>query len=354
MAVNDKTLRLIRRMRASIDKHVDQATRDLVAAWVTTWDDLVDQWQVAIDDLLTYQAANGAWPPAWRIARLDRVTRALQATQAALDDLAATTGTTILGVIPDLTAETVEWGDRILDSQLPPETQRGGVSIEFNRVDPASLQAIVERTTQQVTALTRPLSAEATAAMNRHLVRGVALGDNPRTAAAHMLRDIEGGFNGGLTRALTIARTEMLDAHRAADLAHRNANTDTLTGWTWLATLDRRTCPSCLAMNGQTFPPGTPGPNDHQNGRCIAVPTVKSWRDLGFHGITEPEDTFPDARTWFDGLSDEDQRAVMGPQRLELLKSGDVTWDDLTTTKSTPGWRTSQVVTPVSALLTAA
>src|SRR5690606_29603745 len=138
-------------------------------------------------------------------------------------------------------------------------------------------------------------------AMKRELVRGVVTGDNPRTAAAAMVKRVEGQFNGGLSRALGLARTEIIDAHRHAAQVAQEAHADVLNGWRWHCDLSVRTCPACLAMHGTMHPLSEPGPHDHVNGRCARVPVTKSWAELGFD-IEEPADAFLDAREWFDGL----------------------------------------------------
>ena len=145
---------------------------------------------------------------------------------------------------------------------------------------------------------------------------------SPREAARIMLRRLGGVFDGGRWRAENIARTEMLDAHRASALAARKANTDLLSGWEWSATLDRRTCPACLAMDGQRFDTETPGPEGHQQCRCTALPITKSWRDLGFN-VDEPVSTRKSGREWFDEQPEEVQLDVMGPGRLAAVASGD-------------------------------
>jgi SPP1 gp7 family putative phage head morphogenesis protein len=158
-------------------------------------------------------------------------------------------------------------------------------------------------------------------------------------------------FEGGLTRALTIARTETLDAHRAATKASEKANKDILQEWEWHAALNARTCPSCWAKHGTRYPLDQDGPNDHQNGRCARVSVTKSWADLGFKGIDEPAPLTPDAQTEFNNLTPDTQRRIMGAQRLDLLQSGKVKWADLSTVKHTDGWRDSFVVTPVKDLI---
>jgi SPP1 gp7 family putative phage head morphogenesis protein len=171
--------------------------------------------------------------------------------------------------------------------------------------------------------------------------RGVAVGVNPRTAAARMLQRTRGGFDGGLSRATRIARTEMLDAYRNAAHAADQANSDVLAGWAWSASLSPRTCPACLAMNGRVFPTATPGPQGHVNCRCSRMPVTKSWADLGFPMFGEPRDQMPDAQDWFERLPRDQQLAIMGPTRLHLLQTGAISWDDLATKTQNPGWRPS-------------
>lgn len=347
MSINDDTMRLLGEMRAAVDARVDGTTRALTAAWVATWDDLASEWRDAVQDLVA-QSVDGRWPSRQTIYRSQRVLLALEATRVALERLAVEAGITITSSLEDLASDAAQWQANLTSTQLPP-VGTAGVVLSFNRVDQAALEAIVRRTTEQVTSTLRPLSGEATAQMNAALIRGVALGNNPRQAAREMVRRTESGFNGGLTRALNVARTEMLDAHRAASEAQDKANRDLLTGWMWSASLDRRTCPSCLSMHGQTFGVDEPGPIDHQQGRCARIPVTRSWRDLGFD-IDEPPSVFPDAQEWFDAQPAAVQREIMGPARLELLKSGQVSWSDLASKRVSPGWRDSIAPTTVRAL----
>lgn len=347
MSITEDTLLLLAEMRAAIDARVDTATRTLTEAWVTTWDDLTTEWRDAVEALVD-EAVDGRWPSRATIYRSERIVTALEETRLALERLAAEAGITITTALEDITSEAAEWQARLTSTQLPPVGTAGAV-LAFNRVDPVALETIVRRTTQQVTSTLRPLSAEATAQMNAALIRGVALGNNPRQAAREMLRRTESGFNGGLTRALNVARTEMLDAHRAAAEELDKANRDLLTGWRWSAALDKRTCPACLAMHGQTFGVDEPGPIDHQQGRCARIPTTRSWRDLGFD-IDEPPSVFPDAEAWFNDQTLAVQREIMGPARLELLQSGQVSWTDLASKRTTPAWRDSIAPTSVKTL----
>ncbi|MCW5953668.1 MAG: minor capsid protein, partial [Propionibacteriaceae bacterium] len=174
-----------------------------------------------------------------------------------------------------------------------------------------------------------------------------ALGTNPKTVARHMLKRAKHGFEGGLRRAKTIARTEMMGATLAAALAWRQANADVLIGWRWTCEFSSRTCPSCLAMHGQLFSLDEFGPDDHQNGRCTATPVSKSWADLGID-LDEPADMFPDARAWFDAQDEATQVEIMGRTRLDALRSGRIGWDDIPVRRPNPDWRDSVVPAPVA------
>lgn len=350
MAVTEETLRLAKKLRIHLDRTVNQATRELVRAWARAWDEIHDVWAEAMMDIAK-ASTDGRWPSLAQIARQERAQAALLAANEQIALLAEHTGVTVVDAVGRAVEDTPEWQARLIASQLPTEagTTRELVA-RFTRVDELALSAIVRRTTEDVTAASYRLEAHAQEQMRRALVRGVAVGENPRRAARQMVRNSEGVFNGGLTRALTIARTEILDAHRAGTAAAQAANADVLQGWQWVAQLDKRTCPSCWARHGSMHALTVPGPDDHQNGRCARSPVTRSWADLGFD-IPEPPSLLPDAEQTFAGLPRADQLAVMGPARLQLLDSGQVSFTDLTTTRSTPGWRDSSVPTPVRDLL---
>lgn len=347
MAINHETLRLAEHLRVIVGREVDETTRILVQSWARAWEQVNVEWQVAIAELVG-MTSGGAWPSPRQVARATRAQQALQLTYSKVVRLAELAGVTVSTSARTVTTETAFWQARLIASQLPAGTDVASVAAGFNRVDPAAIDWIVDRTTQQVTALHKPLTDEMTEAMKRALVRGVAVGDNPRKVADDMLRQVQRQFNGGLTRALVIARTEMLDAHRAAAHAQQAANTDVLAGWYWQAKLDTRTCPSCWAQHGHVHDLAELGPLDHQQGRCTRLPKLKSWEDLGIGGLDdEPDDEITDARAVFDAMSHDDQVAVMGPKRLRALQQGQITWEDLSLLRPSSDWRDSYGVAPI-------
>ncbi|HEY9356499.1 MAG TPA: phage minor head protein [Arthrobacter sp.] len=346
MAVTAETLRIVDRLRRQLTAMTDAQTLALTRAWVEAWDVLEPEFLSAVSELLA-GAVDGKVSRA-TAAKNIRMRDALQATRAMLDELASLTEVTVTNDVGQAVLDALDGHEALIGSQLPPNTASATVS--FTRMSPEALSAIVERTAKQIHADTRPLPADVERVMKRELIRGIAVGDNPRATARRIMQQAKGRFNGGLTRALTIARTETLDAHRAATQASEKANKDILQEWEWHAALTARTCPSCWAKHGTRHPLSEAGPNDHQNGRCARVTVTRSWKDLGFD-IEEPPSLTPDAETVFNNLTPETQRDIMGAQRLELLQSGKVSWADLSTVKQTDGWRDSHVVVPVKDLL---
>jgi SPP1 gp7 family putative phage head morphogenesis protein len=349
VAISKRTLRLLAGMRIQIDRNVDATTAELTRAWATAWNEIAPEWQAAIDELIG-MGNDGKWPTRRQVLRAERAARALELTRDALDDLAKTSGVTITKVLPDVVDLTDTIHRQLIASQYPAQAgTQATLTASFAQVDPKAAAAIVKRTTQQVTSLTRPLSANAAQAMKSSLIRGILVGENPNKAASRMLSRVQGDFDGGLTRAKVIARTEILDAHREAGLESDKANAAVLGGWEWISALDKRTCPSCWAQHGTRHPVTEAGPLDHQQGRCSRLPVTKSWRELGFD-MDEPESLLPDAETMFRALPKADQVAIMGKARLDLLDNGNASWGDLSRRRATDGWRDSFAPTPVSDL----
>lgn len=346
MSVTNETLRLSTGLRKQLAAITDQQVRDLTKAWVTAWDEVSADLNASMLDLIA-GATDGTVTRSMAL-RSVRLQKSLAEIADHLQGLAQESGIRIVGDLGEVVRQAGAAQEAIIASQLPANERV--IVAGWSRVDPNAIDAIVTRSTEQITALSYPISADAYEVVRRELIRGVAAGSNPRETAARMVARAEGGFNGGLSRALTIARTETLDAHRAASALSMNANSDTLTGWIWASALTELTCSACWAMNGTEHSLDELGPDGHQNCACDRVPMVKSWRDLGIN-MDEPASIFPDAQARFADLSDASQLAIMGPQRLQLLRSGDVSFSDLATKTSTAGWRDSWQATPVKDLV---
>ncbi len=338
MPTTARTLRLERQLRAKLGNTLDQQTRDLVAAWARAWDEVAGDLNDALTLLLT-DAVDGHVSRALML-RNRRLQKALAVIAEKLDDLATAAGVRISGDIHGIVDQAGAAQAEIIASQLPDAFD---FDLEaWSRVDPAAIDAIVQRTTEQITAAHYPISDDAYDVVRRELVRGVAAGSNPKDTAARMVRRAEKGFNGGLSRAINIARTETVDAHREAARVGQNQHADVLAGWIWLAELTPRTCPACLAMHGREFPLDEAGPHGHQQCRCSRTPKTLSWADLGID-LDEPADAIPDADAFFVHLSPEEQRQILGPERYRAWVQGDFPREEWAKRRSNDGWRDSVV-----------
>ncbi|NUL43854.1 phage head morphogenesis protein [Cellulosimicrobium funkei] len=346
MALTDKVLQILAASRDAIGELADQQVISLVGAWVDSWDGLANELESALDDLMA--AADDGRVTASQVSRSQRLRAALAVAEGEAERLRQYAADNITADVPTVVQTAAETSRAVMAAQLPPAAQNLQEWVPLNE---NTLTAIVARTTQQIHASSLPLSGEMIGAMRRELVNGISVGDNPRTTGRKIMTRLEGNFNGGLSRATRIARTELLDAGRATSHASAQANQSMIEARVWVASLDSRTCTSCLAQHGTEWPVDQFGPEDHQQGRCTFVDKTKTWAELGFTGIEDDDrDLAAERDAWFENLTDETQRAVMGPARLELFKSGAIGWDDMTTRKDNPNWRPAHYETPVKDL----
>ncbi|GGM27077.1 hypothetical protein GCM10011608_09820 [Micromonospora sonchi] len=353
MAVTSRTLQLLRAMRTAVGGYADDAVRDLAEQWTHAWRRIAPTWREAVDVLVAWAAQHGRWPTPVEIGRIEQVPAALDATTAELDALTAATIATVTAAAGLAIAATADGEPRIIASQVPAAYRNDLQRRAAQRILPSALDVIRIRVGQAITAQSRPLGADAAAAIRRELVRGVKVGANPIETARRAVAAVQGAFEGGSQRAAVIARTETLDAYRVASRYAHEANADVLGGWIWLATVNgkgaARTCSSCWALHGTVWPLGSAGPLDHQQGRCGRAPHVRPWRELGIN-IDEPSDAIPDRQAAWDALTPAQQRQVMGARRLALLRSGRIGWDDIPQLRTNTAWRDSYTPRPVSDL----
>lgn len=337
------------RIEAALDQvlagHLSATDRVLVEAWARAWDQVRPEVEAAMVALA--EAYPDGRVPYGVIRRDARLQAALAAVYGALDVLAERApGIAASGLTAAVTASVAGNVDMIAAGLTG--VLRADLRSSVLGADAGQVAAIIERSTQQITSRNRHLASDAQAAIRRELRRGIATGTNPRVAAARAVRGIEDQWNGGIARASTIARTEMIDAHRAAARRVQEANTDVLAGWEWVAHLgDRRVCRACLSQHATRHDVTEPGPLGHPNCRCARVPVTKTWAELGFTGMRDAVSKTPDADDWFDALPEVEQRAILTDAGWEKWKVGTWPRNQWGARRSTTGWRDSyQAVTP--------
>jgi SPP1 gp7 family putative phage head morphogenesis protein len=325
-------------LAAALQQISDQQDAKITQAWAQAWgsvsSDLLDTLAVILADVGRVNAA--------AVVRYQRLASVLGAIADHLDDLTQHAGIVITSDLHEV-VQRAEVGTReLIVAQKLLRDERHALPVR--RVPSPAMRAIVHRTTEQVTSQLQPLADETYTTILRELTKGTAAGDNPRETARRMVARSEDLHNFGRSRALNIARTETISAYREGAAETQDQYPDLLAGWAWTAHLGPRTCPACLAKHGQVFPLDERGPDGHPQCRCARVPVVRE-----ADGSTDLS-WLPNAEEHFNSLSPADQLAVMGPRRLELLKQGSITFEDLAVEQDNPGWRTSWVVRPVADL----
>lgn len=344
MALRRNALSAARRSRAEVDAALDEVARTLTAAWVKAWDELAPEFEQAFKDLVS---------EAPRDRRLSRVSirkdERIQFLMGRVSRSMRPLTTLARAEISDAVREVVRIGDQaqaeMISAQLPKDHRH---LVESRRSD---LTDVFTRTSRRISVLTRAIPDYVDQTMRRTIARVAMARLRPDTSQM-LLRQTEAAFNLGLSRTMTIATTEALDAYRQAASIGRAANAEVLDGWIWLAQLDRRTCAACFSLHGSVHPLDEAGPEGHPRCRCVGAPKTKTWKELGIDiGLPEPDDLNLDGRTIFQAMPREHQLRILGPTRLDLLDRGQIEWGDLATQRSNPGWRRSFVPTPVSQLI---
>jgi SPP1 gp7 family putative phage head morphogenesis protein len=213
-----------------------------------------------------------------------------------------------------------------------------GIQIQFDRLPASSVERMVGLAgdgSPLRTVLT-DAGRQGADALANELVRGMALGLNPREIARRAMRQ---GLASSFTRMVTISRTEV---NRVARQTTQDSyqHSRVVRAYRRLAAHSSRTCVACLALDGRTYPLGTPF-EEHVNGRCTMIPVLTTGTPIQFQ--TGPQ--------WFAQQPESVQRSMMGPGRWDLWQQGRITWDDLVTIHESERWGNSPQVTPLSVLV---
>lgn len=213
---------------------------------------------------------------------------------------------------------------QLMDAALGPRPAT--VSVSFAQLQPEVIRELVGILEGRAIAeLLSDLPPQAAQEVRDAILTGVGRGRHPNTIARMIAR----ALGGNLVRARRLSRTAVLYAYRGASSETYKANRNIVNGWRWTATLDKRTCPACIALDGREFPVDTPF-KEHWNGRCTAVPITKSWAELGFSGVPDrrPHLRMQSGADWFAKQPPEIQREILGPAAYKGYQSGDFGLED--------------------------
>lgn len=272
-----------------------------------------------LDDLvaaLTLEIGDGL-ATAGEVARMARYRRLLAEIETEVGKFANFTETEMLTASRAAIDMASKHAAGLVDAVAP------GVTAGFNRLPTGAIESLLgflDRGGPLFERLQAMAGLQAES-VGRKLLEGVGLGYNPKKLAG-LIRDEMGG---SLTDALRMTRTVQLYSYREATRANYAANPDVVEGWYWYAELDPDTCASCIAQHGSLHTIDEVL-NDHHNGRCAMVPAVI--------GADNPIGS--DGETWFNGLSEAEQRRVLGDGKYDAWKAGDVEFGAFSGTHDDP------------------
>ena len=176
MPVTPKTLRLAQRARNDLLRIDDAHTRELTKAWVDAWDDIAGDLEKALVEMIS--TAQGGVISQASVLRSIRMQQALDVVARRLTRLTDDAGRQVVSDLMQVVRSAGEAQAEIIAAQLP-KAERERLTA-WSRVDARQIDAIVLRSTEQITSQMWPLSAEADSAIRRELVRGLATGAGPR------------------------------------------------------------------------------------------------------------------------------------------------------------------------------
>lgn len=204
-----------------------------------------------------------------------------------------------------------------------------GVLESFTRFDEYAARNITVKLNNEtyLKRLTDQFEQQALLGIKQLLIDGVITGRSTKSIKTDLIKRFEIIPN----KAETIARTEVLSAYRDANLERYRLST-TVKAWQWSATLDERTCPVCIALDGQEFSLATPFAT-HPNCRCSPIPITYSFDELGmgYLNLKEPKPPYMGKRgeEWFRSQPVHVQERILGKTKYELFKEGQISLQDL-------------------------
>lgn len=219
------------------------------------------------------------------------------------------------------------------------------MGIEWNRVPPQAMANIVASTqpSAPVGRIIQRLGQEVAEEVMFNLVQGIALGKGPRETA----KLVTESAGMGLSKALTLSRTETMRAYREASRMQYAANPAMVKGYRRMSAKDERVCIACLVLDGELYALDEPL-QAHPNCRCTLIPETLTYEDLGLQDIPMPEPG-DNGREWFRKQPRNTQLQIMGNSetRLGAWERGDVTFGDMFQVTDHPVWGKSASVRPL-------
>ncbi len=233
-----------------------------------------------------------------------------------------------------ITAEQMTYAETGIAAAQTAISQSIGVGVAFNRINIGAVQDMIGLCADGYPLFDvlkkRALAPDMVSGLTDKLVEGIALGYNPRKTA-EMMAD---GLAQGLSKALTIARTEQIRVYRQASI-DQYKESGVVTQFQRHAAFGERACLECLALDGK-IQDTDDLIESHPNCRCFITPVIP--------GVANP--SRESGETWLARQDEETQRTILG-SHYDLYKDG-VPLMDMIKVTDDPVWGPTLGVVPVS------
>jgi SPP1 gp7 family putative phage head morphogenesis protein len=233
--------------------------------------------------------------------------------------------------------EAIEAAEEHAEELVKRSLQDSGLEVDWNRIDRQAVISLLGMTQKEspLHSLFTEISESGAQKAEDALVQGMILGKNPREVAV----DVRKALGTSLSRALTIARTETLRAHREATRESYRVNSSVVNGWVWHAALDERTCITCWVMHGTEH-----SVNDllegHVNCRCAMLPKTPSWDRVASIHDGDKLVVRPGLQE-FEDLPDEKKEKILGSRAFQAYKEQKIQPYQLVTYSRSSVWGNS-------------
>lgn len=316
-----------RRFRQRLLSQEAEAAERMARAYARIGQSMQDDIDALADEIAAMEE-----PEPSKLYRLGRLQRLLEQARQQVTRF----GGVVRNEVDVISSRAIEQGTQdalaLIDASLPelaPEL-RARLRASFTTLPAEAIESAVgllEPDSPLVTRLEEAYGEYVAGSVQDHLVTGIAKGQNPRRIAMLLTRNLTQGLGPGLTSALTTIRTAQIKSYQTANHMIYAANNRIVPEWIWSATLDSRTCMSCVAQHGKAFP-YTERLNDHHRGRCSPIPRTITYRDLGIN-LPDPVPPFPTGEEWFRQQPAATQREMMGPGMYEAWQADQFAFEDL-------------------------
>ena len=322
--------RAIREQREGIERGEVDMLRQLAKDWIPTRQYLLERIDALTAEILDKMEAGEPVGPSY-IYALERYQTMLNEAEAAVDQYNKAADGIITGYEADAVDLGIHNAIELVDIAEPTDPMWTRINKRETRVmrgmlsEPSPLSTLLDKSW-----------GEMKTGIEKVFVTGIATGQDAPWFAARMKETVDIAPK----RAMTIARTEVNRAYRAANLETMRTSR-AVKGYRRIC-YKPTACFACLMMDGDYYDKMEDF-SDHPNGKCAAVPVTRHYDPAG-------EEDWEKGEAWFMNLPEKDQKRIIGDGRYQLWKEDSIDPKDMVYIKDNKLWGGSPTVRTIQDL----